>query len=61
MGGEGINNTFLSRMIEEYMLLANMTVARRIHGKFPEGAMLRRHPSPREMVLEDLVSRGVCN
>ena len=44
------------RMIEEFMLLANMTVARRLIDAFPVGAMLRRHPPPRTPVLEDLVT-----
>jgi len=35
-------------MIEEFMLLANMTVARRLIQHFPRGAMLRRHPLPKE-------------
>ena len=43
------------RMIEEFMLMANMTVARYILEKFPVGAMLRRHPPPRNGVLEEVV------
>ena len=41
------------------MLLANMTVARRLLEKFPLGAMLRRHPSPRTSVLMDLVNEYI--
>ena len=33
-------------MVEEFMLLANCSVAARIHEAFPESAMLRRHPAP---------------
>jgi exosome complex exonuclease DIS3/RRP44 len=33
-------------MVEEFMLLANITVARKIFETFPECACLRRHPSP---------------
>ena len=32
-----------NKMIEEFMLLANMAVARRIYTAFPEAAVLRRH------------------
>ncbi|OLL21810.1 Virulence protein SSD1 [Neolecta irregularis DAH-3] len=34
------------RLIEELMLKANMTVARRIYEAFPDRALLRRHPAP---------------
>lgn len=34
------------RLIEELMLKANMTVARRIYEAFPDRALLRRHPVP---------------
>ncbi|KAI8868688.1 exosome complex exonuclease RRP44-like protein [Ramicandelaber brevisporus] len=33
-------------LVEEFMLLANISVARRIFEQFPESAMLRRHPVP---------------
>uniref|UniRef100_S4RPB2 DIS3 exosome endoribonuclease and 3'-5' exoribonuclease n=2 Tax=Petromyzon marinus TaxID=7757 RepID=S4RPB2_PETMA len=33
-------------MVEEFMLLANISVAERIVGEFPECALLRRHPAP---------------
>ncbi len=33
-------------MVEEFMLLANITVAQKIFETFPECACLRRHPSP---------------
>jgi hypothetical protein len=36
-----------NRLIEEFMLLANMAVARRIHAAFPTLALLRRHPPPK--------------
>ena len=44
----------LNRMIEEYMLLANMAVARKIYKSFPEKAVLRRHPEPQGKQLSDL-------
>lgn len=37
------------------MLLANMAVAHKIHGAFPEQALLRRHPPPQTKMLGDLV------
>ena len=37
------------------MLLANISVARRIQERFPETAMLRRHPTPPETNFEQLV------
>jgi len=33
-------------MVEEYMLLANCSVGKKIHENFPSFALLRRHPSP---------------
>ncbi len=33
-------------MIAQYMILANMSVARRIFEAFPTCALLRRHPLP---------------
>lgn len=33
-------------MVEEFMLLANISVAKKIYEHFPEFAVLRRHPSP---------------
>jgi DIS3-like exonuclease 2 len=37
------------------MLMANMAVARKIVGAFPELAMLRNHPPPKPQVLKKLV------
>ncbi|XP_021102739.1 DIS3-like exonuclease 2 isoform X2 [Heterocephalus glaber] len=44
-----------NRLVEEFMLLANMAVAHRIHRAFPEQALLRRHPPPQTKMLGDLV------
>ncbi|XP_066562657.1 exosome complex exonuclease RRP44 [Amia ocellicauda] len=33
-------------MVEEFMLLANISVAKKIYEEFPECAMLRKHPAP---------------
>lgn len=33
-------------MVEEFMLLANISVAQKIYDEFSECALLRKHPSP---------------
>ncbi|XP_032409292.1 exosome complex exonuclease RRP44 [Xiphophorus hellerii] len=33
-------------MVEEFMLLANISVAQKIYDEFPESALLRKHPPP---------------
>lgn len=33
-------------MVEEFMLLANISVAQKIYEEFPECALLRKHPAP---------------
>ncbi|XP_014888547.1 exosome complex exonuclease RRP44 [Poecilia latipinna] len=33
-------------MVEEFMLLANISVAQKIYEEFPESALLRKHPAP---------------
>jgi exoribonuclease R len=40
-----------NRLIEEFMLLANMSVAQKISSAFPEQALLRRHAPPIERRL----------
>ena len=45
------------RLIEEFMLLANMAVARQIYNFFPDCSLLRRHPAPHSNKLDELVSR----
>jgi DIS3-like exonuclease 2 len=40
-----------NRLIEEFMLLANMAVAKRIHAAFPTLALLRRHPPPKVRII----------
>ncbi|ELP89778.1 exosome complex exonuclease RRP44, putative [Entamoeba invadens IP1] len=39
-------------MVEEYMLLANVWVAKKIYDAFPQCALLRRHPPPDEHAFE---------
>ncbi|UYV82058.1 DIS3L2, partial [Cordylochernes scorpioides] len=43
------------RLVEEFMLYANMAVARQIYDHYPDKALLRRHPSPQARVLNDVV------
>ena len=43
-------------MVEEYMLLANVWVAKKIYQAFPHYAMLRRHPSPDQHTFEWLAN-----
>lgn len=43
-----------NRLIEEFMLLANMAVAHKIYQGYPEFAILRRHPPPLEKPMENL-------
>lgn len=42
-------------MVEEFMLLANISVAEKIEKEFPEYAMLRRHPTPPQTNFEPLI------
>uniref|UniRef100_A0AC34F0G4 S1 motif domain-containing protein n=1 Tax=Panagrolaimus sp. ES5 TaxID=591445 RepID=A0AC34F0G4_9BILA len=42
-------------MVEEFMLLANISVARKIYTDFPDFAVLRRHPIPPKEQYEPLV------
>lgn len=41
-----------NQLIEEFMLLANMSVAKFIYKAFPQSALLRSHPAPKEDMLE---------
>lgn len=45
-------------MVEEFMLLANVSVAQKIEKEFPEFAMLRRHPEPPQTNFEPLIKAG---
>jgi exoribonuclease R len=44
----------ICRVIEEFMLLANMTVAKRLSTDFPDLAFLRCHPAPHPYVMKEL-------
>ncbi|XP_030629597.1 DIS3-like exonuclease 2 [Chanos chanos] len=43
-----------NKLVEEFMLLANMAVAHKVYGSFPELALLRRHPPPQTKMVDDL-------
>ncbi|XP_018121095.1 DIS3-like exonuclease 2 isoform X2 [Xenopus laevis] len=44
-----------NKLVEEFMLLANMAVAHHIYRQFPDKALLRRHPPPQTKMLNDLI------
>lgn len=43
-----------NRLVEEFMLLANMAVAHKINSCLPETALLRRHPNPDQSTANDM-------
>ncbi|KAF9370515.1 hypothetical protein CPC16_003659 [Podila verticillata] len=45
-----------NRLIEEFMLLANMSVAKQICEYFPEQALLRRHEEPLEKRMTEFIA-----
>ncbi|XP_048739214.2 DIS3-like exonuclease 2 isoform X2 [Ostrea edulis] len=47
-----------NRLVEEFMLLANMAVAHKTYKEFPKQALLRRHPPPKSKMMEDM--RDLC-
>ena len=47
-------------MVEEMMLLANITVAERILAAFPARALLRRHPTPPPRQFEPLLAAAAA-
>lgn len=44
-------------LVEEFMLLANTAVAQQIHRVFPNHALVRRHPPPRQDRLTEFVTQ----
>jgi VacB/RNase II family 3'-5' exoribonuclease len=44
-----------NHLVEEFMLLANSAVARRIHEAYPDAALLRRHPPPLDTKLVEFL------
>lgn len=47
-------------LVEEFMLLANISVAKHIYEEFPHCALLRRHPSPPLSNYDILIKAGAC-
>lgn len=47
-------------LVEEFMLLANISVARKIKEEFPHCAVLRRHPAPPLSNYEVLIKAGAA-
>ncbi|XP_069000611.1 exosome complex exonuclease RRP44 [Embiotoca jacksoni] len=45
-------------MVEEFMLLANISVAQKIYDEFPECAVLRKHPAPPPSNYDILLKAG---
>jgi len=43
-------------LVEEFMLLANISVAKKIHSKYPESSLLRRHPTPPQSNFDVLIA-----
>uniref|UniRef100_A0A667ZMM2 DIS3-like exonuclease 2 n=1 Tax=Myripristis murdjan TaxID=586833 RepID=A0A667ZMM2_9TELE len=43
-----------NKLVEEFMLLANMAAAHQIYRSFPEQALLRRHPPPQTKMVDEL-------
>uniref|UniRef100_A0A0N5AWI3 RNB domain-containing protein n=1 Tax=Syphacia muris TaxID=451379 RepID=A0A0N5AWI3_9BILA len=44
-------------LVEEFVLLANIAVARRIFKAFPKKALLRRHPPPNLRILQNAIDK----
>ena len=42
-------------LVEEFMLLANISVAKKLYEHFPQHAVLRKHPVPSESMFETLI------
>ena len=47
-------------LVEEFMLLANISVAKHIYEMFPHCALLRRHPPPPLSNYDILIKAGAC-
>uniref|UniRef100_A0A7N8X322 DIS3-like exonuclease 2 n=1 Tax=Mastacembelus armatus TaxID=205130 RepID=A0A7N8X322_9TELE len=43
-----------NKLVEEFMLLANIATAHHIYRRFPELALLRRHPPPKAKMVDEL-------
>eukprot|EP00934_Nitzschia_sp_Nitz4_P000339 Nitzschia sp. Nitz4//scaffold326_size20077//3326//6553//NITZ4_008710-RA/size20077-processed-gene-0.45-mRNA-1//-1//CDS//3329547924//339//frame0 len=47
-------------LVEEFMLLANVTVSKKILRHYPTLSVLRRHPSPNRSMFESLITKARC-
>ncbi|KAL7569091.1 hypothetical protein ACA910_016927 [Epithemia clementina (nom. ined.)] len=47
-------------LVEEFMLLANVTVSKKILRHYPTMSVLRRHPSPNRAMFDGLISKARC-
>lgn len=47
-------------LVEEFMLLANVTVSKKILRHYPTLSVLRRHPSPNRAMFDGLISKARC-
>lgn len=47
-------------VVEEFMLLANVTVAKKILRHYPTLSILRRHPAPNRAMFDSLISKARC-
>lgn len=46
-----------NKLVEEFMLLANMEVAKKIESAFPDTALLRNHPPPKEKMIKEVAEQ----
>ena len=49
--------TFISRLVQEFMLSANTAVAQRIYNTYKDPALLRRQLPPKAELLQDAVDQ----
>jgi len=47
-------------LVEEFMLLANVTVGKKILRHYPTLSVLRRHPAPNRGMFDSLISKAKC-
>jgi len=47
-------------LVEEFMLLANVTVGKKVLRHYPTLAVLRRHPAPNRAMFDGLISKAKC-
>eukprot|EP00977_Amphora_coffeiformis_P014574 scaffold4097_cov166-Amphora_coffeaeformis.AAC.31 len=47
-------------VVEEFMLLANVTVSKKILRHYPTLSVLRRHPAPNRSMFDSLISKAQC-